>query len=213
MTQDFPQTGSAAANGSPSFIKIQPERAPILDEFQMKRNSLSSECFYSTSVLFYGFSNLLFSSYQHKHTQTCLFCLKTPKMFKTRVCRKKRLRMEELIKQEQQDVWSHSFMVRLVQLQNICNKHTGLHSFSQTAKESFVRFSSRLWGHTYVNTLFKLWMLVGADVSWFTSSNLYLVPLYLVIFPMEWWESEQEMRHGLCFACINGPLLFLCLLL
>ncbi len=127
-----------------------------------------------------------FSSYQHTHTHTtCLFCLKAPKMFKTSVCRKKRLRMEELIKQEQQDVWSHSFMVRLVQLQNICNKHTGLHRFSQTVKASFVGFLSRLWGHTYVNTLFKLWMLVGADVSWFTSSNLYLVSLYFGFFPVE----------------------------
>ncbi len=127
-----------------------------------------------------------FSSYQHTHTHTCLFCLKAPKMFKTSVCRKKRLRMEELIKQEQQDVWSHSFMVRLVQLQNICNKHTGLHRFSQTVKASFLGFLSRLWGHTYVNTLFKLWMLVGADVSWFTILKLVFRSHYIsFFFPVE----------------------------
>lgn len=62
------------------------------------------------------------------HTQTCLFCSKAPKMFERRACRKTRLRTEELIKQEKQDVWSHSFTLRLVQLQNICNK---AHRFTQ----------------------------------------------------------------------------------
>lgn len=45
---------------------------------------------------------------------------------------------------------------------------TGLPQFNQTGKESFVRFwihsKSRLWGHAYINTLFKLWMLVDAEV-------------------------------------------------
>lgn len=119
--------------------ETQPERAPILNEFQMKRLYSSSECLLQSFL--FNFCSLLWIlqlSFQLISTQTCLFCQKTPEMFNTTVCRKKRLRKEELIKMFE------DFKTSAIS--------TGLHQFNQTVKESCVRFRS----HTYINTLFKL---------------------------------------------------------